>query len=75
MKHAKRFAAALLAVLMLAALLAVPGMATSSGEPQGNARDTKVNTSIVATSQDFLTETLTVSDYCYLPKITYPDAG
>lgn len=71
MKHAKRFAAALLAVLMLAALLAVPGMATVSGEPEGDARDTKVNTSIVATSNDFLTETLTVGDYCYLPKITY----
>ena len=71
MKHAKRFAAALLAVLMLAALLAVPGMAMASGEPEGDARDTKVNTSIVATSKDFLTETLTVGDYCYLPKITY----
>jgi hypothetical protein len=70
MKHAKRFAAALLAVLMLAALLAVPGMAAVPGEPQGNARNTKVSTSIDASAK-LLTETLTVSDYCYLPKITY----
>ncbi len=71
MKHAKRFAAALLAVLMLAALLAVPGMATESGEPQGDARNTTISTNIDAASAEFLTETLTVSDYCYLPKITY----
>lgn len=71
MKHAKRFAAALLAVLMLAALLAVPGMATVSGEPEGNARNTKVSTSIDAASDNFLTESLTVGDYCNLPKITY----
>ncbi|MBR6096925.1 MAG: hypothetical protein IKP82_08310 [Oscillospiraceae bacterium] len=70
MKHAKRFAAALLAVLMLAALLAVPGMATEPGEPAGDARDTKVSTSIDASAK-LLTETLTVGDYCYLPKITY----
>lgn len=71
MKHAKRFAAALLAVLMLAALLAVPGMATASGGPQGNARDTTISTNIDAASAEFLTETLTVGDYCNLPKITY----
>ena len=70
MKHAKRFAAALLAVLMLAALLAVPGMATESGEPQGDARNTTISTSIDASAK-LLTETLTVGDYCYLPKITY----
>lgn len=70
MKHVKRLMAVMLALLLISAM-AVSAWADDDPPTGGGSSSGTVHTSIDPDSSTFLTETLTVSDWCYLPKITY----